>query len=337
MSGDGRSSMTTHTIWRVLATAAATVWLTLDGGVARAVYPERPVRIVVPFPTGGGTDVIARVLAQKLSVSLGKQFVVENRPGAGAMLGADHVAKAAPDGYALLLGTSGELTISPGLYSTVPYDPVADFAPITLLGTTPIVLVAHPSFPASRLDTLIAQAKQSPGTIAIGSGGQGAAPHLASELFRRLTGVDIIIVPYKGAGPAITDVVANQVGATFSTVAAALPLVQAGNLKALAMISTQRSILMPDVPSAAEQGTPDYEVVTWFGLFAPAKTPQPIIDLLGEAVMTAMRDPEVGARLIALGIEPSTAAPDGARLRQRIAVEAPRWRRLIQDAGIKPD
>ncbi len=304
---------------------------------AAAAYPERPVRIIVPFPTGGGTDVIARVLAQQFSTGLGKQFVVENRPGAGATLGADHVAKAAPDGHTLLLGTSAELTISPGLYKDVPYDPVADFAPIALLGTTPIVLVAHPSFAADRLDTLIAHARQSPGTIAIGSGGQGAAPHLAAELLRSLTHIDVIIVPYKGAGPALTDVVAGQVGATFSTVAGAMPLVGSGRLKALALVGTQRSMLMPDVPSAAEQGVPDYEVVTWFGLFAPAKTPGTVLEILAGAVETAMREPDVGARLIGLGIEPVTAPPDGARLGRRIADEAPRWRRLIREAGITPD
>ncbi|HUA53952.1 MAG TPA: tripartite tricarboxylate transporter substrate binding protein [Candidatus Sulfotelmatobacter sp.] len=311
--------------------------LMLDAGAAHAAYPERPVHIVVPFPPGGGTDVIARVLAQKLSAGFAQQVVVENRPGAGAMIGADHVAKALPDGYTLLLGTSAELTISPGLYDNVPYDPVADFAPIDLLGTTPIVLVAHPTFPANRLDTLIEQARQSPGRIAIGSGGQGAAPDLAAELLRRLTGIDVIIVPYKGAGDALTDVVAGQVGATFTTVAGALPLTRSGSIKALAIIAAQRSTLMPDVPSAAEQGVPDYEVVTWFGLFAPAKTPHAVIDTLATAVAAAMRDPEIAARLVKLGIEPSAAAPDGEGLRRRIATEAARWRRLIHDAGIKPE
>jgi tripartite-type tricarboxylate transporter receptor subunit TctC len=258
-----------HAVGALMLGALSLGASSLSIGSAHA-YPERPVHIVVPFPPGGGTDVIARVLAQKLSPGFGQQVVVENRPGAGATIGADHVAKAPPDGHTLLLGTSAELTISPGLYNNVPYDPVADFAPIDLLGTTPVVLVAHPSFAASRLDTLIAAARKAPGTIAIGSGGQGAAPHLAAELLRNLTGIDIIIVPYKGAGPALTDVVAGQVGATFTTVAGALPLVQGGRIKALATIAAQRSMLMPDVPSAAEQGARDYEVVTWFGLFAPA-------------------------------------------------------------------
>jgi tripartite-type tricarboxylate transporter receptor subunit TctC len=316
------------------------IWLAvamLGAEPAHAAYPERPVRIVVPFPPGGGTDVLARVLAQKLSVGFGQQVVVENRPGAGAMIGADHVAKALPDGHTLLLGTSAELTISPGLYNNVPYDPVADFAPIELLGTTPVVLVAHPSFPASRLDTLIALARAAPGTIAIGSGGQGAAPHLAAELLRRLTGIDVIIVPYKGAGPALTDVAAGQVGATFTTVAGALPLARSRSIKALAIVAAKRSSLMPDVPSAAEQGVSDYEVVTWFGLFAPAKTPRVIVDTVATAIATAMRDPEIAARLVALGIEPSTSPPDGEALRRRIETEAARWRRLIAEAGIKPE
>ena len=307
------------------------------GADASAAYPERPVRIVVPFPAGGGADVMARVLGQKLGAGLGKQFIVDNRPGAGAMIGADHVAKATPDGYTLLLGTSAELTISPGLYKDVAYDPVADFTPIALVGVTPVILVAHPSFASNSLRELIAQAKRQPGALSIGSGGQGAAPHIAAELLKTLTGIDYVIVPYRGAAPALADVVAGQLGATFSTVASVLPQVQARSLKPLAVIAGARTSLMPDVPSAAEQGVLDYEVLTWFGLFAPSKTPVAAIGVLRDSTDAALRDADTRQRLLVLGIEPGSVELGGERLRQRIATEAARWRLVIRDAGIKPD
>jgi tripartite-type tricarboxylate transporter receptor subunit TctC len=323
--------------WRAAAAAAALAGASAFAGATAASYPERPVRIVVPFPAGGGTDVIARVLGEKLGASLGKPFVVENRPGAGAMIGADQVAKAVPDGHTVLLGTSAELTISPGLYKDVPYDPDADFTPVALLGVSPVILVAHPSFKANSLADLIREAKQDPGAIAIGSGGQGAAPHLAAELLKRLTGIDVIIVPYRGGGPALADVVAGQVGATFSTIASVMPHLQSHSIKALAVITAERSILLPDVPSAAEQGVVDYEVVTWFGLFTPAKTSTEIVGVLRTAVDRALHDPDMTQRLIGLGIEPGSVEAGGDRLRQRIRTEVARWRLVIRDAGIKPD
>jgi tripartite-type tricarboxylate transporter receptor subunit TctC len=312
------------------------VALAIAATVAPAsAYPDRPVRVVVPFPPGGGTDVVGRVVAEKLSDLLGKQFVVENRPGAGAMLGADQVAKAAPDGHTILVGTSAELTISPALFANVPYKPATDFIPIALLGVSPVVLLANPKFPADDLRGVIAQYQAAPDKVSVASGGSGAAPHLAAELFKSIAAKNLVIVPYKGAADSLRDLIGGQVDLSFSTVASALPHVTNKSIKALAVMSRKRSALLPEVPTSAEQGLPEVDVVTWFGLFVPAATPADVVQQLRGAVATALADRALQERFAQLAVEIGPVEEGGAVLQQRIATELERWKRLVAEAGIK--
>jgi tripartite-type tricarboxylate transporter receptor subunit TctC len=300
-----------------------------------ATYPERPVRMIVPFSPGGGTDIIGRVLAERFTESFGKPFIVDNRPGGGAMIGANLVAKATPDGHTLLVGTSAELTISPSIYGSAPYEPVKDFVPIALLGVSPVVLVAHPKFPGKDIGEVISRAKADPGKLAIANGGTGAAPHLAGELLKTIAGVDYIMVPYKGAGPALTDVIAGQVELSFTTLASGLPHIRSGRIKPITVIAANRSSLLPDVSSVAEQGIPNYEAVTWFGLFTPAQTGKDVIETLRTATDGALRAKAMQARLESLGIEPGSVDQGGQVLSNRITTELARWSKVVKAAGIK--
>jgi tripartite-type tricarboxylate transporter receptor subunit TctC len=300
-----------------------------------SAYPDRPVRVVVPFPPGGGTDVVGRVLAEKLSDLFGKQFVVENRPGAGAMLGADQVAKSVPDGHTILVGTSAELTISPALFASVPYKPATDFTPIALLGVSPVILLAHPKFPANDLRGALARYQAAPDKVSVASGGSGTAPHLAAELFKSIAAKNLVIVPYKGAADSLRDLIGGQVDLAFSTIASALPHVSNGSIKALAVISRKRSALLPDVPSSAEQGLPELEAVTWFGLFVPASTPNEIVEKLRGAVGNALADRALQERFEKLAVEIGSVQDGGDALQRRIATELERWKRLVAEAGIK--
>lgn len=317
--------------YRYLAVLLAVVF----GCGNAASYPERPVRMIVPFSAGGGTDIIGRVLAERFTKNFGKQFIVDNRPGGGAMIGANLVVKSSPDGHTLLVGTSAELTISPGLYGGSPYNPVTDFNAIALLGVSPVVLVAHSKFEGKDIRGLIALAKANPGKIAVANGGTGAAPHLAGELLKSIAGVDYILVPYKGAGPALSDVLGGQVEVSFTTVASALPHIKGNRMRALTVISSKRSSLLPEVPSAAEQGLNNYEAVTWFGLFAPAQTRKEVIDTLRTATDKALRDTAMQNRLESLGIEPGSVESGGQMLITRIKTELARWGAVIKAAGIK--
>ena len=299
-----------------------------------AAYPDRPVRVIVPFPPGGGTDVVGRVLSEKLSEILGKQFVVENRPGAGAMLGADLVAKAGPDGHTILVGTSAELTISPALFSAVPYRPALDFAPIALVGVSPVILLAHPSFPGNDLRDVIALHKASPARYSVASGGSGAAPHLAAELFRSLAAKDITIVPYKGAADSLRDLIGGQVDLGFSTIASALPHVVNKSIKALSVTSPRRSTLLPEVPTSAEQGLAELEAVTWFGLFVPAAVPADVATVLRTATAQALADHALQQRMQQLAVEIGSVEDGGEVLTRRIAAELERWKRVVAAAGI---
>jgi tripartite-type tricarboxylate transporter receptor subunit TctC len=301
---------------------------------AAAAYPDRPVRVIVPFPPGGGTDVVGRVLSEKLSEIFNKQFVVENRPGAGAMLGADLVAKAAPDGYTILIGTSAELTISPALFSAVPYQPAVDFAAIALVGVSPVILLAHPTFPGNDLRDVIALHKASPARYSVASGGSGAAPHLAAELFRSLAAKDITIVPYKGAADSLRDLIGGQVDLGFSTIASALPQVVNKSIKALVVTSPRRSTLLPDVPTSVEQGLAELEAVTWFGLFVPAAVPPDVAGALRAATARALADRVVQQRLQQLAVEIGSVEDGGDVLTRRIMTELERWKRVVHAAGI---
>jgi tripartite-type tricarboxylate transporter receptor subunit TctC len=306
-----------------------------SAGAFGASYPERPVRMIVPFSPGGGTDIIGRVLAERFTEGFGRQFIVDNRPGGGAMIGANLVAKATPDGHTLLVGTSAELTISPAIYGSAPYDPVKDFVPVALLGVSPVVLVAHPKFPANDVREIISRAKANPGKLAIANGGTGAAPHLAGELLKSIAGVDYIMVPYKGAGPALTDVMGGQVELSFTTIASVLPHIRSNRIKPIAVIATKRSTLLPDVPAVVEQGVANYEAVTWFGLFTPAGTPREIVATLRTATDKALRDKAMQTRLESLGIEPGSVDQGGSILSARITTELARWTKVVKTAGIK--
>lgn len=317
----------------LLACAAGCV----SAGSSAAPYPERTVKVIVPFATGGGTDIMGRVLSEKLTTSLGKSFVVENRPGGGAMIGADLVAKSPPDGYTLLLGTSAELTISPALYGREPYNPATDFWPIALLGVSPVLLIANLKFPGNDVRELIALAKARPGQLTFASGGTGTNPHLAGELLRILTGINMVHVPYRGGGPAQTAIIGGEVDLAFTPIAVTLAHLKNRQVKALAVISPKRSPLVPDVPSAGEQGLTNYEAVTWYGLFVPAQTPKDVVDTLRASVAKAFREKEIQARLESLGIEIGSVDQGGEVLVARIKSELATWRRVIKEAGIKAE
>jgi tripartite-type tricarboxylate transporter receptor subunit TctC len=309
--------------------------LALSGMAAGAApYPDRAVRLVVPFAPGGGTDVVGRVLSQRLGALLGQSFVVDNRPGAGAMIGAEFVAKAPPDGYTLLLGSSAELTISPALYRRDPYDSANSFTPIALLGSSPAILVANPKFPGNDIRDVVAYARANPGKLSFGSGGAGTPPHLAGELLKSVAGIDMVHIPYKGGGPLEAALMGGEVEIGFTTIASTQAQLKSGAVKALGVIAARRTPLVPDAPAAGELGLKDYEVVTWYGLFAPAGTPAPVLEALKGATAQALQDKEVQATLARLGIEAGTVDQGGEVLRSRIRNELATWRRVIKAAGI---
>ena len=297
-------------------------------------YPSRPVRVVIPFGTGGSADISGRVVAQKLSESLGQQFVVDNRGGAGGIIGTETVAKSTPDGYTLLLGSFGTHTANPSLHKKLPYDAIKDFSAISLIATVPNVLVEHPSVPAKSVAELIALAKAKPGSLNYASSGAGTGTHLAAELFKNVAGVDIVHVPYKSAGTAISDLIGGQVHLMFSTLPSVIPHVKAGKLRALGVSTAKRSDAAPDIPAIGES-LKGYEVGTWFGVLAPAATPRPVIDLLGREIARITKMPDVRERLLSLGAEPVGNTP--AEFAQYIRIELPKWAKVIRSAGITPD
>jgi tripartite-type tricarboxylate transporter receptor subunit TctC len=308
-----------------------------SGGALARGYPTKPVKIVAGFPAGGGADVVARIVAESLTRKTGGSFVVLNKPGAGAMLAAEEVAKSAPDGYTLLLGSSGELTIAPPFYGRSPYDPVRDFVPIAFLGASPIIMLAHPKFPANGIADIIAQAKASPGRLTIATGGHGTPPDLAARQLKLLAGIDCVIVPYKGGAPAVTDAVAGHVPLVFIPVSTALPFVRSGDLKPLAVISKQRSPLLPEVPSTAEAGLDDYAAASWFGLFGPTSMPLEIVTQLREAIGAMMTEPSIREKYAMLGFDLPTPSDTPAALSDRIGIELARWTDVIKRSGVKPN
>ncbi|MBD0271291.1 MAG: tripartite tricarboxylate transporter substrate binding protein, partial [Acetobacteraceae bacterium] len=262
-----------------------------------AGFPSRPLRLVVPFPPGGPNDLIGRVLAQKLSALLGQPVVVENRSGSGGVVGTDAVAKAAPDGHTVAVTSAGALAIAPNLVASMPYQVGRDLAPVALVATVPELLAAHPSVPANSLAELVAHAKASPGRLNFASSGNGSMPHLAGEALRFAAGVEIVHVPYRGAAPAVTDLVAGQVQVMFADLPVLLPQVRSGALRAIALAGRERAPLLPEVPTTAEAGMPQVLAENWYGLVAPARTPDPVLAALRDATARALRDPEVEATL----------------------------------------
>jgi tripartite-type tricarboxylate transporter receptor subunit TctC len=307
--------------------------LSLPSITQAAQYPTKPVRLIVPFPAGGTTDVMGRLIGQQLATRLGQQFIIDNRPGAAGGLGADLAAKAPPDGYTLLLGAVATHSINPSLYARLPYDAVKDFEPVALLGTLPNVLVVNPNVPARTLQELIALAKAKPGSLTFASGGNGTTHHLAGELFKRMTGVDMTHVPYKGNAPAITDVIGGQVNAMFDNINNSLPHIKANRLRALAVTSSTRAAVLPNVPTLSELGLKGFHVTSWFGLFVPARTPQPIVMRLNSAVNEALRDKQVHDLLATEGIEAQSSTPQA--FRTFLQAESVRWAKLVKESGAR--
>jgi tripartite-type tricarboxylate transporter receptor subunit TctC len=309
--------------------------LVVSGPAAAQAYPAKPIRMVLPYPPGGGSDTIGRPLAQKLSESLGQQVVVENRGGANGNIGMEHAARAAPDGYTIVFALTAQLAINPGLYSKVPYDPVKDFAPITLLGTGAYILVVHPSLPAKSVKQLVALAKAQPGSIAYSSSGNGSGGHLAAELLNSMAGIKMLHVPYKGGGPALVDLIAGQVQVLFSTQLASWPHIQSGRIRALAVSTAKRPASIPDLPTIAEAGLPGYDSGVWYGVLAPAGTPRDIITRLNGDVVRALNQPDYRSLLVNNAIDPIGSPPE--QLGQYIKSELTKWAKVVKGAGVRVD
>ena len=318
-------------------TAAAGVGLVLTFAASAAqaqTYPDRPIKLVVGFAAGGGTDVAARIITPGLSDGLGQSVVVENRPGASGLLAGEAVARAAPDGYTLMMGSQTTFAVAPSLYPNNKLDTAHDFAAAALSGTSPLVLVVNPAVPAHSVAELIALAKSEPGKLNFASGGVGTTPHMAGELFRLTTSINIMHVAYRGEAPAINDLLGGQMPMMFSNLSAVIGNVQAGKLRALAVTSAKRSPSAPDIPTLAESGLPGFEVETWFGIVAPAGTPHDILLQINTAVRQALAQPETVRRYNELGM--TTASGTVEAFDAYIKSEIAKWTMVIRDAGIKP-
>jgi tripartite-type tricarboxylate transporter receptor subunit TctC len=298
-------------------------------------YPARPIRMIVAFPPGGGTDIVGRMLAQKLGETLGQNVIVENHGGAGGNIGTELAARAAPDGYTLLMGNVAPNAINVSLYKRLPFDPVADFAPVSLVASTPNILVVHPSVPARTVAELIALARTRRGGLNYASAGAGSSSHLAGELFASLAGVQLVHVPYKGAGPAMVDTLSGQVELYFATLPAAIPYVKSGRLAALALTSARRSPALPALPTIAESGLAGYEASTWYGVLAPARTPSALVGRLQAEIARALSVPEFRERLLAQGFEPIGGTPE--EFAAYIRSETEKWAKVVRASGAKAE
>ncbi|WP_326544026.1 tripartite tricarboxylate transporter substrate binding protein [Pseudorhodoferax sp.] len=327
--------MTTGSATRRLLLGLATTLAALPLlATAQASYPDKPVRFLVPYPPGGGTDVIARIVQHKFATTLGQQVVIENRGGAGGSVGTEVVAKAPADGYTVLFTLSSH-TINPAIFTRLNFDTVKDFEPVGLVASLPQILVTHPQFEANTVAEMTALAKAKPGSLSFASVGNGSPGHLAGEMQALRTGVKLTHIPYRGGGPAVTDVMGGQVPTLWVSIPAAAQFVKTGKLKALAVSTTKRSAAFPDVPTMVEAGIPDFEVDSWYAMFVPAKTPRAIIDKLNKTLNTVLADPEIREKLLAQGAEAVGGTPE--KLGQAVAAEIPRWQKLAKDANIKAD
>jgi tripartite-type tricarboxylate transporter receptor subunit TctC len=321
---------------RRLGILLLTMCVTLASGAALAqAYPSKPIRLIVPFPAGGAVDISARAIGAELSRSLGQQVVVENRPGAGGNLAAEAAARAAPDGYTLFMATSAILAVNPVLYAKVPFDPIKDFAPISVVASSDNVLVVHPSVPAQTVGELIALAKANPGKYSYASSGSGSSTHLAAEMFKMMAGVDLLHVPYKGGPPGVVDLLAGQVNMIFDLVPSALPHIRSGKIRALGVAGVQRSPLLPGVPLISESGVPGYRSSVWFGLVAPAGTPAEIVSRLSADVAKGVRQAEFRDRLTGMGYDVTSTTPE--QMAELIRADIPRWAQVVKTNGIKID
>lgn len=318
---------------QIIGLAAAA--MSLPALAQTSSFPQRPVRIVVPYTTGGSNDVIARLLAQQLQEAWGQPVVVENKPGAAGNIGASDIAKSAPDGHSLLLTNINIVSMNPGLIANMPFDPQKDFAPISLLGTTALALVVHPSVPANNVRELIDLARKGPGRLNYASSGNGSPQHMSAEMFKAMTKTSLTHIPYRGAAPAVNDLLAGQVQVTVGVVNQLIPHIRAGKLKALGVTTRKRLAQMPDVPTLDEAGVQGYESEIWLGLAAPAATPPAIIEQINQAVRKAMASADVVSKLQSQGIDVMVSSPD--QMRQRGLEDLKRWGDIIRTAGIKVD
>ncbi len=317
----------------LLAVAAASPAAGAQSAPAAANYPTKPIRLVITYPPGGNTDLVGRALAQKLTEAWGQQVVVDNRGGAGGVLGT-LIAKQAPgDGYTLLLGTSAGMVLNPLLMGKIPYDALRDFAPVSLVIVNPQLLVVHPALPARNVQEFVALAKAKPGQLNFGSSGVGTPNHLGGEMLKAMAGIDIVHVPYKGGAASITDLIAGQVQLVISSAPSVVPHVRSTRLRALAIGSAKRTPALPDVPTVGESGVPGYEYTTWYGIFAPAKTPAPIIARLNAEIVRMLAEPQMSQRFQSQGGDPASSTP--AELTSYMREETARWARVIKTAGIK--
>jgi tripartite-type tricarboxylate transporter receptor subunit TctC len=297
-------------------------------------YPAKPIRLVIPYAPGGPVDITGRLTAQKLGEALGQQVIADNRAGANGNIAVELVARSPADGYTLLMGANGPIAINPGLYPKLPVDPVRDLAPVSMVASSPMILVAHPSLPAGSVRELVALAKARPGAINFASSGSGSTAHLSCELFKGMAGVSLVHVPYKGAGPALTDLVAGQTQMMFTGVSSTLPYVNSGRLRALGVSSEKRLAILPGIPTVSES-VPGYEVLTWYGVFAPAGIPPAVLDTLQRVVAASFASADARERLAALGAEPNTMASAG--FAAMIRVEAAKWAKVVRDSGARPE
>ena len=298
-------------------------------------YPNRPLRIVVPFPPGGGTDIGTRIVAQKLQEAWGQAVIVENKPGAAGIVGTELTAKSAPDGYTFMMGNIGTHAINVSLYKKLAYDPVRDFAPVSMVADLPLLLLVHPSVPANSVKELIALAKSQPGKLNFSSSGAGGSMHVAAELFKSMTGVDMVHIPYKGGAPAVADLLSGQVALSFSTVLETIQHVKAGKVRALAVTNDHRSIALPDLPTIAEAGLPGYQSISWLALFAPAGTPKEIVNKVSAESVRILKLPDVKERLLAQGAEPIGSTPE--QLAAILAADIAKYAKVIRESGYKPE
>jgi tripartite-type tricarboxylate transporter receptor subunit TctC len=322
-----------RTALHLCAALIAGAWIA--SAAAQTAYPSRPLRLVSPFPPGGVVDTVSRVVAQKLSESLGQPVVVENKVGAGGNIAAEFVSKAVPDGYTLLMGSIATHAINVSLYSRMPYDAERDFAPVSLAATNTNLVVVNPSFPVRSIAELIVYAKANPGKLNYGTAGSGTAQHLAGELFKTTAGIDMVHVPYKGAAPGISDLLAGQIPLMFVDISISLPHVRAGRLRALAVTAGKRVPQLPEVPAVAESGMLGFEVNAWFGVFVPAGTPREIVNRLNADIVRGLAAPDVRERLLALGVEPVTSTPE--QFAAFVKSEIAKWGRIVKISGARAD
>ena len=320
----------------LLASAAVAAVTAAVPAMAQApAYPNKPITIIVPFAAGGTTDILARLVGQYLGTELGQPVLVDNRVGAGGNIGGQLAARSAADGYTLFMGTVGTHAINQSLYSKMPFDPIKDFAPISRVANVPNLLVANPQQPFKNVKELIAYAKANPGKINFGSSGNGSSIHLSGELFKMMTKVDMIHVPYKGSAPAMNDLLGNQIAIMFDNMPSAIQHVRAGKLRPLAVTTAKRSPELPDVPTIAEAGVPGYEATSWFGLLAPANTPAPIVDKIDAALMKVYKNPELLKKFADQGAEPVVETP--AQFATFIKAETAKWGKVVKESGATVD